>query len=136
MTFTSQQFAKAFVGAVSEARRLKTGTGRQASETEMIVRAAKILKKSGKVRQIIPAIEAAWAKKTGAKKVVIQSALPVKDISKLVSTLALTKHDAVETIVDPSLIAGVIIKENDTRVLDLSFRSRVNQLFASQRPGQ
>ncbi|MFA6006640.1 MAG: F0F1 ATP synthase subunit delta [Candidatus Paceibacterota bacterium] len=136
MKFTPQQFANAFVEAIQEARLLKTEPGSRASEAEIIARAADILKKAGKenkLPQIILAIESAWAKKTGARKFTLRSTLPLKDnaIKSLTKALQLTDRDSVETHLDPHLVAGVIVSENESRVLDLSFRSRVNKLFAT-----
>lgn len=126
MKFTPKQFATAFVsvlqGADTNAR------------VAIITRAAKVLKDSvvtNKLPKIIEAIENVWQEKTGAKKYSIISALPMTETEKkkFLSKLQPTINDYVEYIMNPNLVAGLIIKENDCRVLDISFTKCVAGLF-------
>jgi len=127
MIFTPQQFAQAFISAFLDTK---------VEEREnVIARTADVLKRSGKskrIPQIISAIESVWHAKTGANKVMLHSALPLstESVQMMKVALGLKDQDVLEARVDPTLVAGVVINENDNRILDLSFRSRVNNLFA------
>ncbi len=134
MKFTPKQFATAFVGAVLEARLPGPVLRSRASESELIARAVKVLRDSGSIgrmAQITEAIENVWQEKTGAKKYSITSALPMTDLEKknFSEKLQPTGKDYLEYATDANLVAGVVVKENESRVLDLSFTKRVNALF-------
>ena len=97
--------------------------------------AAKVVRDAGatnKLPHILEAIETVWQEKTGAKKYSITSALSMSDAEKknFSEKLKPTQNDYLEYATDANLVAGVIIKENESRVLDLSFTKRVANLFA------
>lgn len=124
--FTPKQFAIAFVGALQETSESERGG--------VIARAAKVLQETGnvgRITQISAAIENVWQEKTGAKKYSIVSALPMTDAEKknFSERLKPTNKDYLEYATDSNLVAGVVVTENEGRVLDLSFTKRVAMLF-------
>jgi len=124
MKFSPQQFAQAFVAVATEQPERCGEVVRRAAET------LRHFEKEGQLHQFIPAIENEWKKKTGAKKFTVTSALPIT--TALAAALGTKEGDVVEAKLDQNLIAGVVIKENETRILDLSLRSRVQKLFEIQ----
>lgn len=126
MKFTAEQFAKALVSVY-----MAPGS----SKNEILHRAAELLKENGALRRVprvLLALEYAWQKKTQAKKVTIESALPLSatEKEKCRQLSKVTDKDVLEFQVKSELIAGVIVRENEARMLDFSFRSRIKRLFS------
>ena len=127
MKYTPKQFALAYVSAIQ---------GADVKERELVIkRAAKILKDTGgarKIKAITEAIEEVWQDKTGAHKYSVVSALPLESsVQKQLSEKLKSKDgDIFEYSMGPALVAGLIIKENRDRVLDMSFTNRVTKLFS------
>lgn len=91
-----------------------------------------VVKKNGDgaiLAKIIAHAEALYMKKGDRRSVVVESARPLSKSAHADVMKHLEKKDVVEEKVNPALIAGVRITVNGERELDMSFATKVNQLF-------
>lgn len=92
-----------------------------------------IVEKNGDRRQlakIVTHAELLYMKKSGKHRVVVESAHPLSKSAQSDILKHLERKDVVEEKINPSLLAGVRITINGERELDMSFRRKLNKLFA------
>lgn len=91
----------------------------------------KLLEKDGqmhKAKEILALAENLFIKKTGRRKVVLETARKMKPKQKeLIESIA-QKGDIIEEKIKPELLAGIKIIINDEQ-LDLSMQRKINNLF-------
>ncbi len=90
-----------------------------------------LLRKNGdekKVRQIIALAEGLLLKKTGNRKVVLETAR--KTDTKSITKLFIEKGDIVQEKINPSLIAGIKITVDGSKQLDLSLKNKLDNIYA------
>lgn len=93
----------------------------------------------GKAKQILALAESLFIKKTGRRKVILETARKIKPKQKeeLIgvlsrgagSRMAGQKGDIAEEKINPDLLAGIKIIINDEQ-LDLSMQNKLNKLFS------
>jgi len=91
----------------------------------------RILVKNGdlkKAKEIMRLAEQLLVKKTGNKKIVVESARTI-ETKKLLNTF-IEKGDAVQEKINPSLIAGVKITVDGEKQFDFSLKSKLDKLFS------
>lgn len=115
-------YAEALAGAV-----LKPGADAEKIKSNFL----KLLEKNGdmgKAKQILGLAEDLFIKKTGRRKVVLESARKIKAKQKELIDQVLHKGDVVEEKISPELLAGIKIIVNDEQ-LDMSMASKLQKLF-------
>lgn len=90
-----------------------------------------ILEKNGdlkKAKEIIALAEKLFIKKTGGKKIILETAREVgsEDLLKMISG----KNDVVVNKINPEIIAGVKIVVDDEKQLDFSLQNKLNKIFS------
>lgn len=80
-----------------------------------------------KAREILALTEELLLKKTGNKKVILETArnVDVKDFTRAF----VKKGDIIEEKINPGIIAGIKIKVDGDRQLDLSLLKKLNNIF-------
>ena len=80
-----------------------------------------------KAKEIIALAEGLFLKKTGNKKIVLETARPLN--SRSVFKKIKKEGDIIEEKINPELIAGIKIIVNNSRQLDFSLRKKLQQIF-------
>lgn len=123
MKYKAKKYAEALAGAIT-----KPGADADKISKNFL----KLLEKNGdmkKAKEILALAESLFIKKTGRRKVVVETARKMKAKQKdLVESLA-HKGDIVEEKINPDLLAGIKIIINDEQ-LDLSMQRKINNLFS------
>ncbi len=91
----------------------------------------KLLQKNGdmsRAKEILAQAEDLFIKKTGRRKVVLETARRMKAKQREVLESALQKGDIIEEKINKELLAGVKIIINDEQ-LDMSMQSKLQKLF-------
>lgn len=91
-----------------------------------------LVKKNGDgsmLAKIIAHADSLYMKKGDRRSVIVESARPLSRSAHADIAKHLEKKDIVEEKINPELIAGVRITVNNEHELDMSFSSKVNQLF-------
>lgn len=125
MKYSPKIYARAFVEALE---------GAKTSERESYVKNfARLLRKSGDLRhkeKIEAEIEKLLRIKTSKRKVIIETARPLRPRHRQALRAILKKDDKVEEKISPGLVAGVRITVNGSKQLDLSLSRAMRTLFA------
>jgi len=108
---------------------LMTENKTEAQEQKIVENFLKLLEKNGdmkKAKDIVALAENLFIKKTGRRKIILESARKVdkKEILKSFER----QGDIVQEKIDKNLIAGIKITIND-RQLDYSMRKKIQELF-------
>lgn len=122
MKYRAKQYAETLVGVMAEKKTL-------AEEQKTVEKFLKFLEKNGdmkKAKEIVSLAEDLFIKKTGKRKVLIETARKVgpKEFFKTFEK----RGDIVREKIDKNLIAGIKITINDKQ-LDYSMRKKINELF-------
>jgi len=115
-------YAKALVGAI---------LAKKADEKKIIDNFVKLLVKTGqekKAKEILEAAENIFVKKTGRRKIVIETARALKPKQKELIESIMQKGDIVNKKINKDLIAGIKITVNDSQ-LDMSMQHKINNIF-------
>ncbi len=102
-------------------------------EKKLLNNLLQTVKRNGDERQLPKILEAAeklLREKEGRRKVVLQSARPLRGAVRNNLSKFLRKNDVVEEKTNPALVAGVKIVVNDETQLDFSLASKLKKLFA------
>lgn len=118
MKIKSAEYAKALVEAMETK-----------NDKKIIVNFFALLQKNGdlkKAKEIVQLTETLYLKKSGAKRLTIETARPVgkallKNIAK--------KGDVLEEKINPSLIAGVKIVIDNEKQLDISLKNKLDTIL-------
>jgi F0F1-type ATP synthase delta subunit len=122
MKIKSKIYAQALV-------ELMLGNKTSEEETEIADKFLKFLEKNGdlrRVKEIISLAEDLFIKKTGRRKIILETArrVPEKEIIEKISQTG----DIVKKKINKDLIAGIKIIINDEQ-LDMSMKNKLNKLF-------
>ena len=115
-------YARALVEAI-----IKQG----ADENKIKENFLRLLERNGqmkKAREIVALAEDLFIKKTGRRKVVLETARKIKPKQKELLGAVLQKGDVVKEKINPELLAGIKIIINDEQ-LDLSMQKKLNNIF-------
>ena len=82
----------------------------------------------GKAKEIIALAEALFIKKTGRRKVVVETARRIKPKQKELLDSIMQKGDIVDEKINKDLIAGIKITINNDQ-LDLSMQKKLQNIF-------
>ena len=88
----------------------------------------KILQKNGdmkKAKEVISLAENLYFKKTGKRKVILEMARKIKNISDLFTK----KDDVVKEKINPEIVAGIKIIINNEKQLDFSLKNKLDRIF-------
>jgi len=83
------------------------------------------------LRKIVAEAERLIHKESGARKVTIISARPVKHSAEAMLKSILKPGDAIEEKIDPRLIAGIKILINDESEFDGSLKGKLDAIFSN-----
>lgn len=103
--------------------------GVKLSDDQIVKNFLKLLEKNGdmkKAKDIVALAENMFIKKTGRRKILLESARKV-DKKEILQNLE-RQGDIVQEKIDKDLIAGIKITINDKQ-LDFSMRKKINELF-------
>ena len=121
MKYKPKQYAEALAGCILE----KEADGKKISANFLA-----LLQKNGDIKhisQIIAGAEALLLKKTGNKKIILETARQTDTKSAMA---ALAKNgDIVEEKINPILVAGLKVIVNGERQLDMSLAHKLNNIF-------
>jgi F0F1-type ATP synthase delta subunit len=122
MKIKSKIYAQALV-------ELMLGNKTSEEETEIADKFLKLLEKNSdlrRVKEIISLAEDLFIKKTGRRKIILETArrVPEKEIIEKISQTG----DIVKKKINKDLIAGIKIIINDEQ-LDMSMKNKLNKLF-------
>ena len=123
MKYKSKMYAVALVGALLDQKDTTT-------QKKILERFFVLLQKNGdikKAREIVSLAEDVYCKKTGTRKVVLESArqVAIKNITKEF----IREGDLLEEKINPALIAGLKIIINKERQLDFSLSHTIEKIF-------
>ncbi len=102
------------------------------SEKQIAGNFLKLLVKNGdqkKIKQIIKLAEANIYKKTGSRKIIIETARDVKDLKEKIIKKIFREGDTAQEKISPELIAGLKIIINDEKQFDASLSRKLDSLF-------
>jgi len=122
MKYKAKQYAEALAGAI-----LKTGADGDKIKNNFL----KLLKKNGdikKAKEIVALAESLFIKKTGRRKVVVETARKIKTKQKELLQNVMQRGDIVEEKINPELLAGIKIIINGEQ-LDLSMLKKIQNIF-------
>jgi len=121
MKYLAKNYAKALVQLLLDGAPLE----------KIAVHFFALLRKNGdikKMRQIIPLTERLLYKKTGAKRITIETAR-IADRTNILKGF-IKKGDMVFETINPALIAGIKIRVNNEKQLDFSMQKKLQELFS------
>lgn len=124
MKHSPQIYAKAFSGIASEPSADKRAN-------VLVKNFLKLVEKNNDQRQlkkIFQEAEKLVREKTGKRKIILETARPVKKLDGAVKKF-IKKGDILEEKINPDLIAGLRIILNDERQFDGSMAKKIKQLF-------
>lgn len=122
MKYKSKIYAKALIDIV---------TDKKVDQSKIIGRFFKLLEKNGdmkKVKEIVALAEKLFFKKTGKKKIVLETARDIK-IKNLLNNIFGLNNFIVEKI-NPEIVAGVKIIVDGEQQLDFSLQSKLDKIFS------
>ncbi len=105
-----------------------------AEQKKVIDRFFKFLEKNGdlkKTREIISLSEILLFKKTGDRKITLETARPLVAVSNVKSSLKIKKGDFISNKINPDIIAGIKITVNSEKQLDFSLKSKLDRIFSA-----
>lgn len=103
-----------------------------ADEKEIAINFIKFLKKNGdesKIDKIILYAKDLFIKKTGRRKVTLETARKIKSFQKEFMDSFIQKGDIIEEKINKDLIAGIKIIVNNERQLDASMLKKLQNIF-------
>ncbi|OGZ63909.1 MAG: hypothetical protein A3A98_01315 [Candidatus Staskawiczbacteria bacterium RIFCSPLOWO2_01_FULL_40_39] len=121
-----KQKAKNYAAALVDS----LATVKPGREKSIVANFLKLLEANGdmkKAKEIIALAEGLFLKKTGNKKIVLETARPLN--SRSVFKKIKKEGDIIEEKINPELIAGIKIIVNNSRQLDFSLRKKLQQIF-------
>lgn len=124
MKYSPETYAKALASAIAQ---LRTEEERNVA----VERFLDLVKKNGdskKLPKIVASAEKIFCKHFGLRKVLIESARPIKDARILFKNFIRT-GDFMEEAVNPELIAGVRITMNGEFIFDESLKGKLDKIF-------
>lgn len=92
----------------------------------------KLLKKNGdisKVKKVIDLAETLFFKKTGSKKVILETAREINSKQKRLLESLIKKGDIIQERTNKELIAGIKIVVNDEKQIDFSMQKKLENIF-------
>jgi F0F1-type ATP synthase delta subunit len=121
MKYKTKIYAKALAESLANEK---------ADDKKITANFLRLLQKNGdmkKADEILALAEALLLKKSGNKKVILETArkTDLKDFTKAF----VKKGDAVQEKINPSIVAGVKIMVDGNRQLDLSLLNKLNNIF-------
>lgn len=123
MKYKSKIYAEALVGLMDS---------KKAGGSKIIDNFIELLKKNGdmkKAKEIISLAEAIFLKKTGKRKVTVETARKIgRNLSALLSKEL--QADAIEEKINPEIIAGIKIIVNNEKQLDFSLKGKLEKIFS------
>lgn len=125
MKYKSRDYATALVELI-----LKETTLTQ--EKKLSDNFLKLLEKNGdnnKAKEIIDLTEILFFKKTGRKKIILETARKMSSEQKGLFGFLVKKGDIVQEKVNKELIAGIKIIVNDERQFDASMQKKLQNIF-------
>lgn len=121
MKYSTKIYARALAGAILD---------KKADDKKIINNFLELLKKNQdtkRANEIIALAEGLLLKKTGNKKVVLETARGI-DTKNLTQAL-IKKGDKIQEKINPALIAGVKIIVNNNQQLDFSLQRKLQEIF-------
>jgi F0F1-type ATP synthase delta subunit len=125
MNYSSKNYADAFCLAVLSAKS-------DSDKEKCIKNFLELLKKNRdqrKINEIFSLAEKIISQKTGARKVVVESARPLSAENKKAMEGIIKPGDYVEKRINKDLVAGVKVTINDEMQLDASFSKKIKNIF-------
>lgn len=125
MKYKPKDYAKALSELI-----LKEVTASQ--EKKLLDNFLKLLKKNGdisKIKKIIDLAETLFFKKTGRKKVILETVREINSKQKRLLESLIGKGDIVQERISKDLIAGVKIIVNDEKQIDFSMQKKLENIF-------
>lgn len=122
MKYKSKIYAKALMNILMD---------KAVDKDEVVKRFLKLLEKNGdlkKTKEIVALAEKLFVKKTGIKKIVLETARSIK-IKNLLNNI-FGPNDLIVEKINPEIVAGVKIIVDDEQQLDFSLQSKLNQIFS------
>ncbi len=121
MKIKSKIYAEALVDLI-----LKPGTDEHAAENflELLLKNGDM----GKLKEIVSLAEEIFIKKTGRRKIIIESARKIKAKNKEIIQSIAHQGDIITERINSNLIAGIKIIINDEQ-LDLSMQKKLQNIF-------
>ncbi len=123
MKYSSKTYAKALVELISEKKS-------PADVKKHLAGFLDFLAKNGdmkKAKEIISLTENLWYKKTGKRKITLETAHKIS--KKNILKDFFQDGDMVAEKVNPELIAGIKVVVNNEKQLDFSLKSKLEQIF-------
>ena len=123
MKYPPEIYASAFID-------IATGKTKK-EESALIENFLSAIKKNGdmaKIKRIFSATETMMRKKTGRKKWTLEIARPMKGINKFLKNI-IGPSDITEEKINPEIIAGIKITEDEERQFDASLQKKLKDLF-------
>lgn len=124
MKYSAKTYAQAFTAAVGKPLAPE-------QEHAIIKNFLALIKKNGdsyNLKKIVAKAEKLLRAKTGKRKVIVETARPVKKLETLLRTIT-KKSDIIEERVNPDIIAGVRVTVNDEEQFDGSLKRKLQKLF-------
>lgn len=125
MKYKPKEYAKALV-------ELLLVKGADEREKEIAVNFIKFIKNNGdegKADKIISYAKDLFIKKTGRRRVILETARKIKPFQKEFFDSLIHKGDVVEEKINKDLIAGIKIIINNEKQLDASMLKKINNIF-------
>ena len=119
MRYSPKQYALAILDLM---------THKKAEDSKIAKNFLKLLEKNGdikKAKHILVLAEALYFKKTDTRKITIETARKIKNVSKIFAE----KGDVIEEKINPDIIAGLKIIINGEKQLDFSLKNRLEEIF-------
>jgi F0F1-type ATP synthase delta subunit len=125
MNYTSKTYALAFCEVIGDVKN-SADIDRYIKNLLFLIKANRDQKKT---KDIFFIVEKLIIKKTGGRKLLIESARPLSSANEKIIKLLLRPADIVEKRINSELIAGIKININDELLLDGSFSTKIKKIF-------
>jgi len=125
MRHKTEDYAKVLAAIISEPLTAE-------EERKVVANFFFLLKKNGDSRgakKIIDAAEKLLRKKSGGRKIVLESARPLKEPAGRILAGVARAGDEIEEVVNPKLIAGIKVTVNDESQFDGSLSRKLEKMF-------
>ncbi|MBI4193268.1 MAG: F0F1 ATP synthase subunit delta [Candidatus Colwellbacteria bacterium] len=123
MKYRAQDYAQALVTTIERAPE---------RGDEVVQRFVSLLARTGDIareREVVRAVESLVRSRTGARRVVVESAHPLSQSAAARIGEMIEPNDTVEYLVKPQLLAGVRISFDDGTLIDASLSAKLKKLF-------
>lgn len=132
MKYSAHMYAQALVEALDD--HVEGHDGKAKNETVIGKNFLELVRKNGDEGHLAKILEEASRlsrKKSGVRKITIESARELNPSQKTAVKHFMHAHDVVEERIDPELIAGIRITVNDETQFDGSLKNKLNKALGN-----